>query len=96
MTSAIVETPRGCMLYLHVVPRASRTRMVGYHGDRVKIQIAAPPVDGKANAEIIKHLAKTLRIQRADLEITQGLTGRQKAICIPGVSAQQVGSRLGL
>ena len=54
--AAIEDDPIGCRVLLHVSPRASRTRVVGLHDGRVKLQVAAPPVDGEANAEVERFL----------------------------------------
>jgi uncharacterized protein (TIGR00251 family) len=49
----------------------------------LKIKIAAPPVDGKANLELISFLAKTLKLPKSDIDITNGLTGKKKTIHLP-------------
>ena len=72
-------------LVLHVVPRASKTAVVGNHGDAVKIRIAAPPVDGAANAELIRFLAKRLGVARSAIAITAGASGRRKTVTITGL-----------
>jgi uncharacterized protein (TIGR00251 family) len=77
----------GAVLELVVQPRASRTRVVGEHDGRLKIQLAAPPVDGEANAALVAFLADRLRVRRADLAIARGETGRRKTVRAMGVSA---------
>jgi len=70
------------LLRLHVQPRASKTKLVGLHGDRLKIAVASPPVDGKANKEIVNYLAKSLGIPQKGLVLKSGEQSRQKVIAI--------------
>ena len=77
----------GAVLELLVQPRASLTRVVGEHDGRLKIQLAAPPVDGEANAALIAFLAGALRVKRADVALLAGESGRRKRVRIAGVSA---------
>jgi uncharacterized protein (TIGR00251 family) len=80
--------PGGVELQLHVQPRASRTRAVGAHGDALKLQVAAPPVDGEANAEITTFLARTLGARKDQVELLAGETGRRKRVRVLGVTAE--------
>ncbi|MEI7512070.1 MAG: DUF167 domain-containing protein [Candidatus Uhrbacteria bacterium] len=69
---------------IKVVPNSSRTEIIGWMSDgALKIKIAAPPVDGKANLELISFLAKTLKLPKSDIDITNGLTGKKKTIHLP-------------
>lgn len=74
-------------LVVHVVPRAKRTEVVGRHGDAIKIKLKAPPVDGAANAELVRFVAERLGVRRADVTITAGHTGRRKTLQIEGIDA---------
>jgi uncharacterized protein (TIGR00251 family) len=74
----------------HVVPRASRTEVAGRHGDAVKIRIKAPPVDGAANEELIRFLAKRLRVPRSAVQLLSGASSRDKRVAIEGMTAGQV------
>jgi uncharacterized protein len=78
------------VLEVLVQPRASRTRVVGEHDGRLKVQLAAPPVDGEANAALVGFLADALSVRRADVSIVRGDTGRRKTVRIAGVTAAQV------
>ncbi len=82
------------VLELLVQPRASRTRAVGEHDGRLKLQLAAPPVDGEANLALVEFLARTLGVRRADVVILRGETGRRKTVRVAGVSAAQVRAAL--
>lgn len=72
---------------VHVVPRAKQTAVAGTHGDAVRICVAAPPVDGAANAELVRFLADRLRVPRAAVAITAGAGGRRKTVTITGLNA---------
>ncbi len=69
-------------LSLHIQPRSSRNEIVGEHNQRLKIKITAPPVDGQANAEIIKLLAKTFGVSKSSVSLISGETGREKRVCV--------------
>ncbi|HTP26339.1 MAG TPA: DUF167 domain-containing protein [Anaeromyxobacteraceae bacterium] len=77
----------GAVLALLVAPRASRTRIAGEHDGRLKIMLAAPPVDGEANAALVSYLARVLGVPKARISIAQGLGARRKAVRLAGVSA---------
>lgn len=72
-------------LFLHIQPGAKQTEFVGLHGERLKIRIKAPPVDGKANAEIIRFLAAQFCVTKSQIEIISGDLGRQKTVQITGL-----------
>lgn len=72
------------VLALHVQPGARRTEVAGQHGGSVKIRLAAPPVDGKANEALVRFLAETLGIPRRNVRITAGLSSREKRVLIEG------------
>ncbi|MBP7288809.1 MAG: YggU family protein [Nannocystaceae bacterium] len=92
----VSELDDGVMIALQVVPRASKSRVLGRHGDRVKIQLAAPPVDGAANAALIDLLAEVLACPRGAVEIVAGETGKRKRVRVRGVVAQVVRRSMGL
>jgi uncharacterized protein (TIGR00251 family) len=73
-----------------VQPRASRTRVVGEHDGRLKIQLAAPPVDGEANDALVGFLAAALGVRKGEVALLRGDTGRRKTLRVAGVSAAQV------
>lgn len=79
----------GVELDLLIQPRASRTRVVGEHGGRLKVQLAAPPVDGEANAALVELVAGALRVRKADVTIARGEAGRRKTVRVAGVAAAQ-------
>jgi uncharacterized protein (TIGR00251 family) len=79
----------GVTLDILVQPRASRSRVLGVHADRLKIQLAAPPVDGEANAALVELLASVLGVRKSDVEILRGDTGRRKTVRVAGVSLEE-------
>jgi uncharacterized protein (TIGR00251 family) len=81
-------------LELLVQPRASRTRVVGEHDGRLKLQLAAPPVDGEANAALVEFLARTLGVRKGEVTVLRGETGRRKTVRVAGVTAAQVETAL--
>jgi len=88
MTAAWLTTlPDGVRLEVLVQPRASRTRVAGEHAGRLKIQLAAPPVDGEANAALVAFLAEALGVRRADVSLERGETGRRKTVRVRGADA---------
>ena len=70
---------------MHVVPRARTTDVAGRHGDALKIRLAAPPLDGAANEELVRFLAERLAVPRSAVTIAAGLTGRRKTVKITGI-----------
>ena len=90
------ELPGAVVLEVLVQPRASRTRAAGEHGGRLKIQLAAPPVDGEANRALVEFLAEELGIRKVDVAILRGETGRRKTIRVSGVGAAAVRKALEL
>jgi hypothetical protein len=75
---------------VQVVPRASRSRVVGLLGDRVKVQLAAPPVDGAANDALLALLADVLALPRRQLAILRGHTSKRKTVRIEGADGEAV------
>jgi uncharacterized protein (TIGR00251 family) len=89
------EKGNGVTLRLKVQPRASRTEIVGEHAGAIKIKVAAPPVDGKANEECRRFLAKLLKVGATSIEIIAGDSSRDKVIRVSNVTAQRVLEALG-
>ncbi len=92
----VQDTKAGAILSVHVQPKASTTECVGIHGDALKIRVAAPPVDGAANDELIRFLARSLSIPSTSLQIYSGANGRHKRVLVKGATAQFVLARLSL
>ena len=71
---------RGVTFPVRVVPRASSSEIVGEHDGALKIRIAAPPVEGAANRELVRLLAKSLKVQQAEIEIVSGANATRKIV----------------
>lgn len=86
-------TARGTSLRfrVHVQPRASRSEIVGLHGDALRIRLAAPPVDGAANEALVAFLADALGIPRSAVRIVSGATSRGKIVEVDGVHVENIG-----
>lgn len=72
-------------LAVTVVPRSPKTEIVGTVGEYLKIRLAAPPVDGAANKELIKYLAKLLKIPKSNIRVISGVSSKRKLLDIEGV-----------
>jgi len=68
---------------IRVIPNASKTEIAGREGTTYKIRVAAPPVDGKANSELIEFLSEVLDIPKSSIDVIKGQSGKQKIIEVP-------------
>jgi len=94
MPAWLREEAGGVALEVLVQPRASRTRVVGEHDGRLKVQLAAPPVDGEANQALVAFLAEALGVRKADVSIARGEAGRRKTVRVAGAAAAAVAAAL--
>jgi uncharacterized protein len=78
-----------------VTPRASRDKLGPRNGERVKIAVTAPPVDGEANAAVIACVARALGVPRRQVHITSGESSRRKTVRVEGVAAAALEALLG-
>lgn len=83
------------ILTVHVQPGAKKTGVAGQHGEALKIRLAAPPVDGKANDCLLAFLADRLGVAKSRLTLIAGTTSRAKRVGIGGLSRDFVLQRLG-
>jgi len=88
MTRAIQADGAGVKITVHVVPRASRTALAGLHDDALRIRLAAPPVDGKANRTLIEFIAKTLKVPQRQVQLLAGDTARRKYLHVTGLTLE--------
>lgn len=75
------------ILDLRVQPRASRSEFAGLMGERLRVRLNAPPVDGRANVALIEFIAEAFGVPRAAVSIEAGLTGRNKRLRVRGAAA---------
>jgi len=72
----------GVAIHVHAQPGAKRTEVAGLHGDCLKLRLAAPPVEGKANACLIDYLARRLQVKRSLVSIARGANARRKTVFV--------------
>lgn len=92
----VTPCPEGSLIAVHAQPRAGRSKVVGPHGDALKVRLAAPPVEGAANKELLKLLSKVLGVSRSRLALVAGDSSRRKRIRVEGMEPGEVLTRLGL
>lgn len=90
MTINFKEKDDSIIFSVRVVPRASKSEIVGEMDGALKVRIASPPVDGAANAELIKLFAKTFGVSKSEIEIIGGQTSKSKQIKAHGVKAEKL------
>jgi uncharacterized protein (TIGR00251 family) len=78
------------IIALHCQPGAKKTEVQGEHDGRLKLRLAAPPVEGKANEALIQWLSKTLEIRRTNIELLAGDLSRLKRVRVQGLTAEQL------
>jgi uncharacterized protein (TIGR00251 family) len=77
-------------LTLHIQPGAKKTEFAGRHGDALKIRLAAPPVDGKANEALVKFIAATLHLPKSSVMLKSGQTSRRKVLEVSGAESSNI------
>jgi uncharacterized protein (TIGR00251 family) len=82
----VTEIADGLILSLWVQPKAGRNEIVGVVQDELKVKIKAPPIDGAANAELIKFLAREFGVKKSTLQILGGGNGRHKKVKLVGAT----------
>ena len=82
-------------LRVRVTPRAKRNEIAGWRDGVLQVRVAAPPVEGKANASVLKLLAKRLRVPRSSLIVVQGESSRDKVIRIERLNEEELKAALG-
>ena len=79
----LTENPQGIRLRIFLQPKASRDQIVGLHDNELKIAITAPPIDGQANAHLLKYLSKLFKVPKSSIVLEKGELQRHKQIFIP-------------
>lgn len=90
----IRTTADGVEFSVRVVPRASKSEIIGVIDGAVKVRLKAPPVDGAANGELIKLFAGKLGVAKSDVEIVSGLTSKTKRLRVSGVAVEALNDLL--
>ena len=96
MSDLYDDGPDGVVLRIHVQPGAGRSAVVGRHGDALKVRVAAPPVEGRANEAARSLLAEALSVPADDVELTSGQSSRSKRFRLKGLDAEEGDKRLGV
>ena len=90
------EIEGGTRVQVHAQPGAKRTEVMGIHGDALKIRVQAPPLDGRANDELIRFLADACGVARSRVELARGAASRSKSFVIRGLAPAFVSQALGV
>ncbi len=85
----------GVLLHVRVTPRAHKNEIRGLHGDRLKVYLQSPPVDGKANQMLVKFLGKQFGVPAGRVELLRGEKSREKTIFIAGLSVEKAAEQIG-
>jgi len=85
----IKEDKGNIFVNVKVQPRASKNEVCGIYGDRIKIKLTAPPVEGEANEKLREFLAEKLEINRGCIEIITGHRGKNKLIKVVGIKKER-------
>jgi uncharacterized protein (TIGR00251 family) len=89
-------TEKGVRLVVHIQPRASRNEVVGLYAEGLKLRIAAPPVEGAANQELVRFVARLLDRPRSAVRLISGAGSRRKVLEIGGLQVPEAARKLGL
>jgi uncharacterized protein (TIGR00251 family) len=83
MSGPVRVHPDGAVVAVRAVPGASRSAVVGLHGDELKVRVCSPPVDGRANEEVCAVLAEALGLRPREVQLLQGHSARSKVVLVP-------------
>lgn len=90
----LLEKDGAVRFEVHAKPRAKKSRVVGDRGDAIEIALAAPPVDGAANEELIRFLSRVLDVAKREIQLVRGESSREKLVAITGLTLAEVEARL--
>jgi uncharacterized protein len=90
----VSSSPSGVVISVRVIPRASRSAIDGTRGDAVLVRLKAPPVDGAANAELVRVMANSLDVPARNVSIISGEHARQKRVAVSGIDRELAEARL--
>ncbi len=80
------------LISLHVQPKASKSRIIGLHDGCLKLAVAVPPVEGKANKAVVKFLAKMLGVPPRDVTVKSGSLSRRKLVAVNTLNVSEIRS----
>ena len=90
----LTSSREGTLLLVRVVPGARKSGIVGEEGGRLKVRIAAPPVEDKANRKLLEYLGRRLGLRKKQLLLVRGRRSRNKDILLVGLDEKEAGRRL--
>lgn len=70
------------LLFLHLQPKASKSEFCGEHGDRLKLRVQAPPIEGRANAAVVEFIAKAFGVPKRNVQVVSGELSREKTVAV--------------
>ena len=91
---SITADPGGVRIQLHVQPGASTSEVTGLHGNRIRLRIQSPPVDGRANAAVLAWIAEVLGVPRGAVTLVRGEKSREKTVEVRGVTVEVAAEKL--
>ena len=92
----VYDTSAGASFAVKVHPRARKNAITGEVGDALKLDLIAPPIEGRANQACIEFFANLLKVPRSSVTIASGQTSRRKVIRVAGLAAEELRKRLGV
>jgi uncharacterized protein (TIGR00251 family) len=93
LTDLVRSHPDGAVLAVRAVPGASAAKVMGLHGDELRVRVCSPPIDGRANDEVIEVLARAIGLRSRDVALLTGHSSRSKQLLI-ALSADELLVRL--
>ena len=84
----------GAQVDVHAAPRAAKSTVAGTHGERLKIRLAAPPVDGAANDALVDLIAERTGVASRDVTLVRGASSRRKTVAVAGVDPRRLAAAL--
>lgn len=94
MTLTLTTTPTGVRVTVRAKPRATKSRIVGVREGALEVALAAPPVDGAANEELVVTLARAFDVPRSSVRVVTGQTGRNKVVQLDSMTREAALARL--
>jgi len=90
----LVDKGAAVRFEVHAKPRAKKSKILGPKGDALEVSLAAPPVDGAANEELVRTLSDALGVPKRQIALVRGDSSRQKLVEVTGLSLDEVRARL--
>lgn len=84
LSAVSINSGGSIVLRVHAKPGAKQNTITDIMDEAIAVQIAAPPVDGEANAELVKYIAKVLQLRKSDVSVERGSKSREKTLLVSG------------